>query len=625
MTTEYFWAIVAAVWGLTIPGLPIALYVKKRFSHSIDVAIASPFISLGASYVTVCALNFVGLHFPLWTVACGLMVISIWLLFLTAKLGSPSLKVNFNAIIVVCSTAALTIYVWTTAYKGYLFVAPNTDGRYHNFYIARIMETASALPKDVLVPSPLSPMGVANDFYPLAWHSLVAVPAALFHVSSAPAAMVSALVFWAVVMPLGILRLASLLRENAQFLGPIAALLSQIMPIVPGVPMTWGAFPSVVGIALLPGALYLVIAVARETSVWSVSLALTVFCTLLLVHSPEAFSVLLIGPMVIVAVMYQNSSRKAFAYFGGIIVLVGLAMLSQWDLISRKFSGLSETTGAVAPFSDLVSAFFQMNMNTGYQQISFAFLFIGGLVFGERGKQWQWLGVIFISFFAIYLLSGAVDKPWNNFRFLSTPWYSSYERTLWVCVPIAVIFVANSFEVLLSSLRNANWKVSIFMVPLAIFIAANLVSTLTPATISVIRKGPFENEIVAQEDFKVFKQALSLQGDNGIIYSEVSQGSLYAYMYEGVRATNGNFGRGGLPSKAMVRINSNIRSICADDKAQKAFVEENIKGLLLSTRNGGWEGAVWTREEIRKLPGFRVVAEGKYSYLLTQNFERCIS
>jgi hypothetical protein len=75
----------------------------------------------------------------------------------------------------------------------------------------------------------------------------------------------------------------------------------------------------------------------------------------------------------------------------------------------------------------------------------------------------------------------------------------------------------------------------------------------------------------------------------------------------------------------MERINSNVRSICADDKAQKAFAQENVKGLLLSTRNGGWEGAVWTREEIRKLPGFRVVAEGKYSYLLTQNFERCIS
>ena len=623
MTTEYLCAIIAALWGLVVPGLPIVIYIKKRFSVAVDVAIASPFVSLGVNYATVYFLNFIGIRLPLWLIACGLIALSIVLLVFTLRLGAPLLKVNINTIIVICATTILTIYLWTTAYAGYLFVAPNADGKHHNFYIARIMDTASAIPRDVLVGSPLTPLGVADDFYPLAWHALVAVPAALFHVTAAPAAMVSALVFWAVVLPIGILRLALLFRVDAYFVGPIAALLSQVIPLVPGIPMSWGAFPSVIGIALLPSALYLVVSVARECSVWSTMFAILAILVLMVVHPPEGFSALLIAPMVLMAVLYKAKSRKPVFVLSGIILIVALAMVNQWDIISRKFSELSVLRGAAAPFGDLLSAFFQMNMNTGFPQFLFALLFIGGMIFSNTSNGWNWLGASFMLYLGMYLLSGASDKPWSDFRFLATPWYTSYERTLWVCVPVAVIFVANSFEGLLSSIRTSNWKLSIFLVPATMFIAVNLVSTLIPATISVIRKGPFENEVVAKEDFAVFQKAAILQGKTGIIYSEVQQGSIYAYMYEGVRVTNGNYGRNGLPSDYVVLVNSELRTICGDLVAQDAFVREEIRGLLLSTRNVAWEGAVWTPEEIRSLPGFQVVAEGKYSYLLIPDFQSC--
>ena len=624
MTSQYSWAVVAAIWGLVIPGLPIVLYIRKRFSFSVDVAIASPFISVGVNYATVCMLNFAGLHLPLELVACAFLALSLVLIFFTFQWGSQLPKVNLNTVIVICSTTILTIYVWTKAYSGYLFVAPNTDGRHHNFYVARIMETASALPKDVLVPSPLSPMGIANDFYPLAWHTLVAVPAALLNVPSAPATMVSALVFWAVVMPLGILRLTKLFRPDAYFLGSIAALLSQVIPLVPGIPMSWGAFPSVIGIALLPGALYLIVLAGQEVSTWSAFLAIAIIIVLMLVHPPEAFSVLLLTPLVLIVVLLKHPSRRTFTFLGIGAVFITLAMALQWDLISRKFSGLQQNVGAVATFDHLISSFFQMNMNTGFEQVAFAVLLIGGLIIGGHSAKWNWLGLVFFIFLIVYLASGASGNPWGSFRFLATPWYTSYERTLWVCVPIAVIYVANCFEGLLSSVRISNWKLSTIFVPITIIIATSLVSTLTPATISMLRKGPFENEIVAQADFEVFKQAVALQGQTGIIYSEVNQGSIYAYIYKGVRVTNGNFGRKGLSSDYVVKINSGLRAICDDLVAQEAFRKEDIKGLLLSTRNANWETSVWTREEIRILPGFQVIAEGKYSYLLAPNFRSCM-
>jgi hypothetical protein len=485
------------------------------------------------------------------------------------------------------------------------------------------METASALPKDVLVPSPLSPMGIANDFYPLAWHTLVAVPASLFHVPSAPATMMSALVFWAVVMPLGILRFATLLRHNALFLGPIAALLSQIVPLVPGVPMSWGAFPSVIGIALLPGALYLAVTVARQTTAWSAVIAMSTILVLFLVHPPEAFSVLLLVPLIVLVVLQEHASQRTLIYLGGGLALLASGIVSQWDIITRKFSDLEQNVGAVDTFDHLLSSFFQMNMNTGSQQITFAVLLIGGFIIGTQGKKLNWIGSTLFLFLIIYLLSGAADSPWKSFRFLALPWYTSYERTLWVCVPIVVIYVANCFEGLLSSVRASNWKFSIFLIPITLVIATNLFSTLIPATISMLRKGPFYNEIVAKEDFSVFKQAALLQGETGIIYSEVNQGSIYAYVYDGVRVTNGNLGSKGLPSDDVANINSGIRSICDDPVAQESFVKEEVKGLLLSTRNASWEVSVWTREEIRTLPGFQLVAEGKYSYLLTPNFVSC--
>jgi hypothetical protein len=623
MTSQYSWAVVAAIWGLVVPGLPIVLYVRKRFSISVDIAIASPFISLGVNYATVCMLNLVEFHLPLELIACAFLALSIVLVFLTLQLGSQLLKVNFNTIIVICSTSFLSIYVWTKAYSGYLFVAPNTDGRHHNFYVARIMEIASALPKDVLVPSPLSPMGIANDFYPLAWHTVVAVPAALFNVPSAPATMVSALVFWAVVMPIGILRLAKLFRHEAYFLGPIAALLSQVIPLVPGIPMSWGAFPSVIGIALLPGALYLVVLAGREVTTWSALLALVVIIVLMLVHPPEAFSVLLLTPLVVIAVLLRHPSRRIFSFLGGGAALICLMMAFQWDLISRKFAGLEENVGAVATFDHLISSFLQMNMNTGFEQVTFAVLMIGGLIIGRQSTKWNWLGLTFFLFLVVYLASGAAGAPLGSFRFLALPWYTSYERTLWVCVPIAVIYVANCFEGLLNSVRTSNWKLSVLAIPLTLVIATNLLSSLTPAAISILRKGPFDNEIVAKEDFGVFERAALVQGETGIIYSEVNQGSIYAYVYDGVRVTNGNFGRNGLYSDYVTRINTGLRSICGDLVAQESFGKEEVKAVLLSTRNAGWEGSVWTREEIRTLPGFQVASEGKYSYLLVPNFGSC--
>jgi hypothetical protein len=414
-------------------------------------------------------------------------------------------------------------------------------------------------------------------------------------------------------------------RSNVYFIGPIAALLSQVIPLVPGVPMSWGAFPSVIGISLLPSALYLAVSTVREFHAWSIFFALLSIFTLMVVHPPEAFSVLIVVPLVLLVLLLKVATQKVLIILSGVLLVIAIPMALQWDLISRKFSGLAETRGAVAPFGDLLSAFFQMNMNTGFLQVSFAVLLVSGMLFHHREKEWNWLGITFVAFLAVYLLSGASDKPWTNFRFLATPWYTSYERTLWVCVPIAVIYVANCFEGLLSPLRDSNWKNSLFSIPIAILIAANLVSTLVPATISVLRKGPFENEIVAKADFNVFKKAASIQGKTGIIYSEVNQGSVYAYMYEGVRVTNGNYGHNGLPSNDLAAINSGIRSICNYPGAQKAFNNEKVKAALLSTRNAAWEGAVWTREEILTLPGFWVAAEGKYSYLLVPDFKRCRS
>lgn len=623
MTTQVFWSAVVAIWGLIIPGLPIVLFIKKRFAATIDTAITSPFVSLGVNYVAICTLNFVGLHISLWLVAVGFLIFSSCLLLLTWRSHSPFEKLNLNTVIVVCSTSILTIYVWTTAYAGYLFVAPNTDGRHHNFYVARIMETASALPTDVLVPSPLSPMGIANDFYPLAWHALVAVPSVLFQVPAATTTMVSAMVFWAIVMPIGVLRLAGLLRPNAHYLGPIAALLSQVIPLVPGIPMTWGAFPSIIGIALLPGALYLVIKVSYETSNSSAILALLAVFVLLLVHPPEAFSVLLLAPFVLAAVFQKHASRRTFVFLSVVVLLLAVVITVQWDLISRKFEGLSENKGAIAPFDDLISSFFQMNVNTGFEQIAFAVLLIGGLILGGQNMKRNWLGLVLFLFLIIYLASGAAGEPWGSFRFLATPWYTSYERTLWVIVPIAVIFVANCFEAMLSKVRTSNWKFSILLIPVTAIIATSLVSSLTPASIAILRKGPFENEIVAKADFDVFKQATLLQGDSGIIYSEVNQGSIYAFIYESARVTNGNYGRNGLISENIEIINMGIRSICENSAAQAAFTKEGVSGLLLSTRNAAWEVPLWAREEIRDLPGFQVLAEGKYSYLLAPNFENC--
>jgi hypothetical protein len=138
-----------------------------------------------------------------------------------------------------------------------------------------------------------------------------------------------------------------------------------------------------------------------------------------------------------------------------------------------------------------------------------------------------------------------------------------------------------------------------------------------------LRKGPFENELVGRNDFRVFEAARSLQGAEGIIYSEPNQGAVYAYMYEGVRVTNGRYGLDGFISEDVAYLTEAIRSPCDYQEIYSIFKRQRIAGVLLSVRNAAWEGAAWSKDEIENLRGMTIKSRGTYSYLLVPNQKNC--
>lgn len=625
MNSEYIKAIFVAIWGVTIPGLPIVFLLKMFFKKNIDVLVATPFISILFNYLIVSALNIFGIHLDLKIIAISSLAIGTVAVLTLARSFHDMIALPYKLLLTLCFTTTTTVFVWLTAYQDYVFVAPNTDGKHHNFYISRIIQISSVLPSDVLVASPMTPLDRSDDFYPLAWHASIAVPSALLDVRSPVSSIVSTLFFLSVILPIGIWKLTPKLTGGASYTAPFAAMLVQVAPLFPGIPISWGAMPSVIGISLLPGATYLLLRDDEMMSLKNLSLIGVVFAALTLIHPPEAFSFIFIFGLLVVSRELKNL-KTVLVLLTPVAIVVGIIfILGLNQIITRKFTELLNLQGAVASLDFLISGLFQMNINTGHEQQLFALLFIAGLLLGTTQSLSRNLFLVVAPLVLVFFASGADSQPLSRLRWLTTPWYASYERTLWILVPFVAIIVATSVFLWVGTEDGRLSYNLIVRSMVGLVVMCLLFGNLTSSTVQVLRKGQWENSALAKSDLNVFKISAQLQGDEGVIYTERNQGTKYAFMYEGVRVSNGIYGFTGFQREGLQIFADLLRNICdSPEQAAELIKTEKISGVLLSTRNLSWEAPTWSGYEITNLTGFEIVARGQNTYLLKPALEKCL-
>lgn len=613
--------------AMAVPGTPVALYFYGK-SRNLALAIAlTPIFSIGINFLLLQVLNYAGLKIDLKFIAAIQVLVTLLGSFLIFRRNKPSIKIlkcGFLSVAVVVPATILGIAIWRKAYSGFVFLAVNQDAFNHNRWIYRIASTGSALTRDAMINSPFQKLGSGGSFYPLAWHSWVAVWSSSTGLAVPVASLVSVILIWTVVLPLGLVALAQIWAPKVQHLGLVAAVLSQVYPLVPGVPMTWGSMTSVVGVALLPAALAAGVCMLRGTQKIVLCVLLIVPTTLFFIHTPEAISLLVLLTAVAVTELRNFSRMVLRAVLLGLASFVVPLLFVFRELIFSNSSSLKNLWGAAHPNWEIaLGSFFMMNINaqTGFTILSI--LFVIGLLASASIENEKWLVVGVFFLFLVYLTSGANSGILSHFRVLTTPWYASYERTLWVLVPFAALVSAYPLAKLLPSNLRLSFatKTCSFIV---FCLLGNLIMEETiGSTISKIRSGPAVSAFIGHGDLDVIKDLDDVLGREKIAISFEADGSTYGYMYKGLRVTSGSpLNSDGMPSDSLSTIYQNIGDLCSSGISKDAFSLEKV-GAVVFAKRGVWGQTIWTDSEIRKLKGLKIISTGEFLVLTVPDFAKC--
>jgi hypothetical protein len=613
--------------GMAVPGTPVALYLYGK-SRNLALAIAlTPIFSIGINFFLLQVLNYAGLKVDLKIIAAIEVIATLLGIFIILKRNKPStdiLKSGFFAVAVVAPATILGIAIWQRAYSGFVFLAANQDAFNHNKWIYRIASTGSALTKDAFIASPFQELGVGGGFYPLAWHSWVAVWSSSTGLTVPVASLMSVILIWTVILPLGLVALAQMWAPKVQYLGLVAAVLSQVYPLVPGVPMTWGSMTSVVGIAFLPASLAAGVCMLRGTQKTLLFVLLIVPASLFFIHTPEAISLLVLLTAVAISELRNFSRQVLRAVLLGLASFVFPLLFIFRDTIFTDSSSKRNLWGAAHPSWEIAQgSFFMMNINAQIGFTILSILFVVGLLASASMENQKWLVIGVFFLFLVYLTSGADNGILSHFRVLTTPWYASYERTLWVVVPFAALVSAYPLAKMLPS--NLMFGRAIKTISLIGFCALAILimqETVGP-TISKIRSGPAVSAFIGHGDLDVIEDLDGVLGREKIAISFNADGSTYGYMYKGLKLTSGYpLNSDGNPSDSLSTIYQNLGDLCSSEISKDAFSIENV-GAVVFAKRGVWGQTIWTDSEIRRLPGLTTISTGEFLVLTVPDFAKC--
>ncbi len=609
---------------LLVPGLPLAVLVARKADNWAMVPALSPLFSVGGNYAILSALNLIGLRFELKIFAILMTVLTVIALLRLARPTVSEIKKILAVLVYVAPSTAFGVYIWTRAFSGYAFLAANQDSFNHNKWIARIIQTNSGLLRDSFVGSPLQKLGAGRSFYPIAWHSAVAIGTSLSGLFTPEASLLSIAVLWVFVLPCGLQVLAKLWNPDVVFVGTIAGLLVQMYALVPGVPLSWGSMTSAAGVSLLPVSLAVGIYALKQLDRFWAAIFIGTATILFFVHTPEAATFLVLVLGAIISGSFSIGKRLVF-FASAAVVTFGIPLLVIFrSTIFGGWSDLDGLFGAVQPnWDNAVEHFFRLDVNVVVGSTFLALLFMYGLIQSLESRDQRWFPVGVLSLLLVYLISGAPDGPLHQLRFLTLLWYASYERTLWVVVPFAALASAIPIARFMDRPHSLRpWRF-VLAQAFGVSILVLLMTIQITPTINQLRSGPQKSAMVGTEDIEVMRQSLSFIRKGEIALSWGGDGSTYPFMYFQVPLTaGGDLDRSGESSRDLTAIYSNIANLCNKKISRDIFSRNKISVVYFGTTIA-WGEVIWTESEVRRLKGLKIVGVGEKLIVTVPNMGAC--
>ena len=591
-------AVLSALWILFVPGLPIAVVLTRGSFPKIGALAISPILSMFANWLFLAILGSIGwnvdfrLYGVLVTAGC---LIAVW--FLRSDLIEWR---EFARTAMLCfGVSAAAFALWIYAYQGFSFAAPNSDALHHTFWIRRMIDGNSVRFTDFFTENPLQRFGTegAGGFsqlaqsasYPPAWHASLAVADSMFHPPVMMSALVSMIVLWSVGLTLGMLALARAWSSRVPYLGGAAALVAQTMPIVPGIPISWGSLTSVIGISLVPGSVAYVVLASRSGRFLPWVGVMVVIIGLMLIHTPEGVTALLVGGC---TAGVDLIIRRRWIWGAAVFVITLGTFKGLYEGI-RSFS--PGTFAALVAYKDRLSPevafdrFFTMSLNTAtydplpHNSWFMWVVFIGlicAVIFREKPLMLVSLAIVGL----VFVISASCFPALEYLRPYTFAWYASYERTAWVAAPFLAVLVAYPFAVLLRAFMKfqGSW-VRIIRVLIIVLFASFLLNGVDP-TVTQLRRGVTDNPSVATAAARAAVEVRSQLHGNDVILTSAQDRTLALYIDEGLPVTNGPWTREGVASAEYATVLSNPRVVCDDPAIARQLLSTGATRIAFSSR-----------------------------------------
>jgi len=519
-------------------------------------------------------------------------------------------------------------FVWLKTFDSIPFIAPNQDGFHHNLWIRRAMELNSFRAQDLKVDSPLAPAGMGSGIYPLGWHTSIGSWAPLSSVSPPTFALLTVAVLWVMFLPFGVsVAMKRWLRDSSLPVVPAtiaATTFVQVIPILPGIPLSWGSMTSIIGISFLPCVLAEITHVNERRSFSHVLFLGLLLLGLLVVHPPEAATALIFLGVFFITNIRSFSPRTIGILIGSGVTIAGLAGYTYRGFLTSGIDHVRQYWGAVFPDPTwALGSFFSLSIRTPGTGMAIAILFIAGIIIAARQVRSSAPLVGLFACLGPYLLSGGSAEPLATLRILSMPWYASYERTLWITVPFAAIFAGIAVSKVWS-LFDQKLFGRIMSRVAAILLFFLFLNHQLPQTIQQMREGVVQSMVVFDNDEEVYRVARRYLEDGKVILALGQDGGSYGYMVEGLPISFLEpLDRSGKADDHIATLQRNWKEICALEDDVFDGINLRVSGLLVSERSVPWGAPGTSRFEIENLKGLEIHAAGDSVYYLEFEREKC--
>jgi hypothetical protein len=626
---EIVLSVLASLLALLFPGAVFLPTLLKKTNLSLLSALAlMPIISITANYFLLYSLNAIGFNFNLGAIFVFYVLVALFMMIRSRNEIISRLNLGVLDVVFPLITLVSTSYVWLKSFRGYSWIAPNADGYAHNLYVTRILDLNSVIGDHVFAATPLIKTLEFVEgfyFYPLAWHASVAPAADLFRIPAPTMALSSTLVFWSFVFPLGLIALSKLWFKDFKAIGVSAAVISQTIPLMPGVPMTWGAMTSVIGIALIPSLLISITLLRRHFTIANLVLSLLLTSGLFFVHPPEAVYIgILLGIAVLAQFFLKSGATSRKLALSGVLAVLIIMVILRNQIASQVATMEGLMGGAERSINETLGSLLTLSINTTTNQLLLALLFIIGIYLLNSVSKDRSIELSLVVAVSIYLVSGANTWPLEKIRILTIPWYASYERTSWQLVPIVSLVAAIPIGIMAHKVFNARFSLrsSVMGTALALTITLQTVAGIQGQS-EQIRKGLQQNQIAGPGSRTLFEKAKSIQDSDSYFLTVRGDGSAYAYMFNDVAVSNGPYGKNGLPSESLAEVSSSLASICKIDGIEQTIASNNLSGVIVGSRRYAWETAPYSKNQILNFKGFEAVAISEDLVLLQFDLDKC--